>query len=383
MKSERESMSVPDGEKAPPSLEEVRDYYHNILAGLVDGIVVVDAALRIMIFSASAEQMTGLKAQNVQDRTMTDVFAGEKKLHHLVEKTLTTGRGHTDSSFSFKTFRREHRSLGLTTSPLLDRDGNPSGVVIVFRDLTRMKSLEERVRQGERLASLGVLAAGMAHEIKNPLGGIRGAAQLLREELSSESSCIEYTDVMIREVDRLNKIVEGLLDFSRPAPLHLRAMNVHQVLDHVAELVKMEYGGRSISIVREYDPSLPEIVGDPDPLTQVFLNFCRNGIDAMGGAGELTLTTRILPGYQVRRGDSVKRRMISVEVKDRGCGIPAENLKKIFLPFYTGKPDGVGLGLALCHRMIEEHGGKIDVVSRPDEGTCVRTSLPVAAATEL
>jgi len=363
-------------------LEQVRDYYENILAGLVDGIVVVDGAGRITTFSAAAERMTGLKAQKVRDRTIEEVFAGEEKLHRLVEKTLTTGREHTDSSFSFKTFRGGDRTLGLTTSLLMDGEGNPSGVVIVFRDLTRMKSLEERVRQGERLASIGVLAAGMAHEIKNPLGGIRGAAQLLREELPPASSCLEYTDVMIREVDRLNKIVEGLLDFSRPAPLHLRAMNVHQVLDHVVELVKMEYGEGTIAVVREYDPSLPEVLGDPDPLTQVFLNFFRNGIDAMGGTGELTLTTRILPGYQVRRGDSVKRRMISVEVQDRGCGIAEEDLKKIFLPFYTGKPDGVGLGLALCHRMIEEHGGKIEIVSRPGSGTCVRTSLPTASAGE-
>ncbi len=376
-------MSSVEKRKDDLSLEKVREYYDNILAGLVDGIVVVDPESRIMTFSASAEQMTGLKAQTVQDRTIQEVFAGEKKLHHLLEKTLATGRGHTDSSFSFKTFRGAHRDLGLTTSPLLDRDGNPLGVVIVFRDLTRMKSLEERVRQGERLASLGVLAAGMAHEIKNPLGGIRGATQLLQEELPPESSCTEYTDVMIREVDRLNKIVEGLLDFSRPAPLHLRAMNVHQVLDHVAELVELEYTGKAIGIVRKYDPSLPEILGDPDQLTQVFLNFFRNGMDAMGGTGELTLTTGILPGYQVRSGDPVKRRMISVEVKDRGCGISPEEVKKIFLPFYSGKPDGVGLGLALCHRMIEEHGGKIDIISRPREGTCVRTSLPIAVGTEL
>jgi len=363
-------------------MDDVREYYENILAGLVDGIVVVDPKERIMTFSSSAEQMTGFKARTVQQQPLRNVFADEKKLHRLVEKTLATGRGHTDSSFSFKTCRGEHRDLGLTTSPLLDRDGNPSGVVIVFRDLTRMKSLEERVRQGERLASLGVLAAGMAHEIKNPLGGIRGATQLLREELSPESSCYEYTDVMIREVDRLNKIVEGLLDFARPVPLHLRAMNVHQVLDHVAELVELEYTGKAMGIVRKYDPSLPEILGDPDQLTQVFLNLFRNGMDAMGGAGELTLTTRILPGYQVLSGDPVKRRMISVEVEDRGCGISPEELKKIFLPFYTGKPDGVGLGLALCHRIIEEHGGKIDVVSRPQAGTCVRTSLPVVAGTE-
>ncbi len=363
-------------------MDDVREYYENILAGLVDGIVVVDPKERIMTFSSSAEQMTGFKARTVQQQPLRNVFADEKKLHRLVEKTLATGRGHTDSSFSFKACRWEHRDLGLTTSPLLDRDGNPSGVVIVFRDLTRMKSLEERVRQGERLASLGVLAAGMAHEIKNPLGGIRGATQLLREELSPESSCYEYTDVMIREVDRLNKIVEGLLDFARPVPLHLRAMNVHQVLDHVAELVELEYTGKAMGIVRKYDPSLPEILGDPDQLTQVFLNLFRNGMDAMGGAGELTLTTRILPGYQVLSGDPVKRRMISVEVEDRGCGISPEELKKIFLPFYTGKPDGVGLGLALCHRIIEEHGGKIDVVSRPQAGTCVRTSLPVVAGTE-
>jgi two-component system nitrogen regulation sensor histidine kinase GlnL len=376
-------MSVSKKKSQAKTVREVRDYYDNVLDSLIDGVMVVDMERRIVSFSASAEQMIGRKAAEVQGRNLFTVFPGEDRLLHLIEKTLSTGRYHTDSNFSFNTYKKSSEDLGLTTSPLLDSEGRPVGVVVVFRDLSRMKSLEERVRKGERLAALGVLAAGMAHEIKNPLGGIRGATQLLRDELEGRSSLLEYTDIMIREVDRLDKIVEGLLDFSKPPHPHARPTNVHQILDRVAALVQLEHHGDVIGIRRNYDPSLPEVIGDPDQLSQVFLNIFRNGIDAMQGEGTLVLTTRILPGYQIPTGKQGKRRMISVEVGDSGSGIPPEELEKIFLPFYTRKRKGVGLGLALCHRIIEEHGGKIDVISRVGEGTRFTITLPVAAAQEL
>jgi len=365
----------PDGFSRPA--RQVQEYYDNILSSLIDGIVVVDQDFCITTFSATAEQMTGIQTGSVQGKRLSEIFEEESGIHTLARKTILTGRSYSDSNFSIHGYFGDRRDIGLATSPLIDYKGASIGVVIVFRDLSQVKSLEERLRKGERLASLGILAAGMAHEIKNPLGGIRGAAQLLCKEMGEGHLLQEYTDVIIREADRLNKIVQGLLDFSRPTELRLRPTNLHQVLERVASLVQMESPSGKVGIVRRFDPSLPLIKADPDPLSQVFLNLFKNGIDAMGGEGVLSLTTRMLPGYRMQDGGHEKKGMISVDIEDRGCGIGPEEIEKIFDPFYTRKAGGVGLGLSISHRIIEEHGGKIEVTSAPGKGTCFHVCLPV------
>jgi two-component system nitrogen regulation sensor histidine kinase GlnL len=359
--------------------ERIQQYYDNILASLIDGIVVVDRESRIITFSAVAEQMTCLKASSVEGKTLGDVFGEGSPVITLMQKTLRTGRSYFDLNFSLQKVFGERTDLGLATSAMFDETGQPTGVVIVFRNLSRVRDLEERLRKGERLASIGILAAGMAHEIKNPLGGIRGASQLLREELHEGSDLKEYTDIIIREVDRLNKIVQSLLDYSKPPQLNVRTANVHLILDRVIDLIRLEQTNMALQVKRNYDPSLPEVQGDPDQLAQVFLNLLQNGVEAMKGSGALTVTTRILPGYRVEQGTGEKQQMISVDVADTGCGIEPGKVDRIFDPFFTSKPEGVGLGLALCHRIIEEHGGKIDVESVAGSGTALKVSLPIAA----
>ncbi len=358
--------------------QDIQDYYDNILSSLIDGIVVVDKAFRITTFSTTAENMMGVKADTVLGKPFTEIFEKESEIHSLVQKTLLTGRSYADSNFSIYGYFGDRHDIGLATSPLIDHDGNTKGVVVVFRDLSQIKSLEERLRKGERLASLGILAAGMAHEIKNPLGGIRGAAQLLREELKGSEHLQDYTDLIVREVVRLNKIVLGLLDFSRPAEIKLRTINLHQILDRVASVIQMEASNQKIKIRRHFDPSLPDVMADPDQLTQVFINLFKNGIDSMESEGTLTLTTRMLFGYQVQSAHEGKKGMVSVDVRDEGCGIDEEDLSKIFDPFYTRKAGGIGLGLALCHRIVEEHRGKIEVKSTPGKGTIFSVCLPIA-----
>ncbi len=370
------SKSAPS--ERPDPVQEARDYYESILSSLMDGVVAVDGQCRITIFSTTAEQMSGLKRESVQGKSLFGSFPERSPIGRLAAKSLRTGRSYLESNPSLGPYLKERRDIGLATSPLLDSRGNIIGVVIVFRDLSRLKALEARLRKGERLASLGVLAAGMAHEIRNPLGGIRGASQLLREEFAPENPSVELTDIIIREVDRLNQIVQGLLDFSKPQEPRLAAVNIHEILSRVIALIKMENPGGALGIERLFDPSLPDISGDADQLTQVFLNILQNGIDAMAGSGTLTLTTRVLSGFQIRKQAREKVRMICVDVEDSGCGIAADEIGGIFDPFYTRKPNGVGLGLALCYRIVEDHGGKIDVDSRPGEGTRFSVSLPMA-----
>src|SRR5262249_18776114 len=183
--------------------------------------------------------------------------------------------------------------VSIVTAPLNGRDGAVEAAVVVLRDLSRIRQLEAEVRRGETLAAAGRMAVGLAHEIRNPLGAIRGAVQLLDRELGAGSPLQEYTAVLLTEVDRVNRIIEMLLDLARPVTIRPAPRTLHPVLEGVALLTEEIARERSVTIVRRYDPSLPPILGDEDRLVQVFHNLVRNGLEAMADGGELTLATRV------------------------------------------------------------------------------------------
>jgi two-component system nitrogen regulation sensor histidine kinase GlnL len=252
--------------------------------------------------------------------------------------------------------------------------------VAVVRDVSRILELEAEVRRGETLAAAGRMAVGLAHEIRNPLGAIRGAVQLLARELGRDSRLSEYTDVLVKEVDRVNRIIEQLLDLARPVQLRLGPLNLHQLLERVALLASEGALAQSVTIVRRYDPSLPPILGDEDRLVQVFHNLVRNALESMKSGGRLTLTTRISLNPLFAKMDlgAGQRSMVEVQVTDEGFGIPADVRAKVFDPFFTTKDRGLGFGLALCHRIVDEHKGMIKIDSVEGRGTTVTCFLPIA-----
>ena len=273
------------------------------------------------------------------------------------------------------------------TAPLFAGDGSVAGAVAVVRDVSRMRQLEAEVRRGETLAAAGRMAVGFAHEIRNPLGAIRGAVQLLARELGPDTPLREYTDVLLTEVDRVNRIIELLLDLGRPVQLRPVPLNLHQLLERVVLLAEEMARERGVQILRRYDPSLPPVLADEDRMVQVFLNLVRNAVDAMPDGGALTLTTRVSLNPLFGKMDlgAGQRAMVEVQVVDEGVGIPPEARARIFDPFFTTKDRGLGLGLAICHRILEEHRGVLQVEStagrgRPEHrpGTTVTCFLPIA-----
>src|SRR2546428_7848890 len=227
------------------------------------------------------------------------------------------------------------------------------------------------------------MAVGLAHEVRNPLGAIRGAVQLLKRELGTDSRWSEYTDVLLTEVDRVNRIIEMLLDLAGPVQLRLVPLNLHQLLERVATLHEEACRERKVGLVRSYDPSLPPILGDEDRLVQVFHNLLRNAFDAMPSGGRLTLTTRVSLNPLFGKMDlgAGQRNMVEAKVADEGGGIPAAARARIFDPFFTTKDKGLVLGLVICHRMLEEHRGGIQVDSAEGRGTVVTCFLPIAKMT--
>jgi two-component system nitrogen regulation sensor histidine kinase GlnL len=238
-----------------------------------------------------------------------------------------------------------------------------------------VRDLQEQVRRSERLAALGVLAAGVAHEVRNPLVGVRAAAQLLEKEPSFSPALREFTGIIIREVDRLNRLVEGLLTFAGGRPIQARPCNVNQAVEEALRLEQPGLAAARATVVRHYDPELPSVAGDPDRLLQVFLNLIRNGAQAMAATGgELSVRTR----FERVAPQCGGRAAAVVEIADRGPGMSPAVQRQLFTPFFTTKDRGTGLGLPISLRIVEEHGGTVEVQSQVGQGTSFRVLLPVA-----
>jgi two-component system nitrogen regulation sensor histidine kinase GlnL len=354
--------------------------YAAVLAGLPDAVIAVDDALHVVFWNAVAEELTGRSARRVQGRVVKEVFPAGASLVSRLAETVASGEGRSEAEAVVETVEGRTVPVSVVTAPLFARDGTVEGAVAVVRDLSRIRQLENEVRRGETLAAAGRMAVGLAHEIRNPLGAIRGAVQLLARELGADPRLHEYTDVLLKEVDRVNRIIEMLLDLGRPVQVRPTPLNLHQILERVTLLHEEAARVANVTFVRRYDPSLPPILGDEDRLLQVFHNLVVNALDAMKAGGRLVLTTRVSLNALYGKVDlgGGQRPMVEVQVGDEGPGIPAAVRAKIFDPFFTTKERGLGLGLALCHRILEEHRGAIQVESVEGRGTVVTCFLPVA-----
>jgi two-component system nitrogen regulation sensor histidine kinase GlnL len=352
--------------------------WEDILTSLEDGVIVVDLNGKVYFFNQAAETLTDISASQALKQPHTHLFKRNPWLIDMVKKSQPPGQTSTRGEGELITQWGRRLPVNLTVSPLQDRYGKFLGTILLMRDLSYRKELEEDLKRSDRLAMVGTLAAGLAHEIKNPLGGIKGAAQLLRRETHQNPSLAEYTDIMIREVDRVNLLLEQLLDLSRPAKLDLVPLNIHEILNNVLLLEKEASQESKVTVKLNFDPSLPPIRGDRGQLIQVFLNLIKNAFQAVGSQGCLTISTRMETDFHIREQGRRRGKFIWVDIEDNGVGIEEEDLPHIFSPFFTTKNSGTGLGLAICYRIIKEHGGLIRIESRVGSGTTFKISLLVA-----
>jgi len=359
-----------------PSPSEIS--WGQILTSLEDGVITVDPQGRIVFFNEAAETLTEISASNARRNPLERLFRREPWLLELARKTQPPRQESARGEGDFVTRRGRKTPVSITASPLRDDAGGFVGSILLLRDDKRRKELEEDLKRADRLAMMGTLAAGLAHEIRNPLGGIKGAAQLLRRAVEGDASLCAYTDIMIREVDRVNQLIEQLLDLSRPWQLNFAPVNIHEILEEVLLLEGQTAAEKSVTVKKLFDPSLPPIRGDRAQLMQVFLNLVKNAYQAMEHGGALTLATRLETAFHVRAQGSRRSRFIWVDIADDGAGIKEADLPHIFSPFFTTKNSGTGLGLAICYRIINEHGGLIRVESNECQGTTFKVSLVVA-----
>lgn len=348
----------------------------NVLASLGEAVVLTDAQACVLFLNPAAEELTGWSSSQVVGRNAKDVFAGSPVVTELLNRTLATLQRQACGETSLQLDPGRSLPVRVSCSPIWSGNGLLEGTALVFHDLTYQHKLEQTVRRTETLARLGTLVAGLAHEIKNPLGGIRGAAQLLADRYAEEPEIQEYTAIMIRETDRLTRLVEQLLVLGAPGEPALVPVNVHRVLHEVLRLCRPQLRARGIATALEIDPSLPDVRADADQLTQLFLNLIANACEAMESGGRLTIVTRVETDYHIVQGGGPGK-FARVEFADSGPGFSEAVIHHAFEPFFTTKPKGIGLGLAICQRIVATIGGDIRLANRENGGGVVTVYLPI------
>jgi signal transduction histidine kinase len=264
----------------------------------------------------------------------------------------------------------------LSVAPLRGGEGKELGVIGVFRDLTRVRQLEDRLRRSDRLAAIGELAAGLAHEIKNPLTSLLTFSRHLSRRFEDPDFRTKFLSVVPRELERINTIVERLLELARPARLTFKPLRLPALLERVLELYGDRLEAQSIRVVRDWRRDVPVVWVDQEALYRALVNLVANALDAMPRGGTLTLRVA-WSDAETLVGARAGTRRVAVEVEDSGTGIEPADLDRVFNPFFSTKEGGTGLGLALTQKIVEDHGGSIDVRSAPGAGALFRIALPL------
>ena len=352
--------------------------YGMILENIDRAVVAFDQKGRITLFNPAAEALMERSSRQVIGQHYQELFKDQTTLLYLVKVALEEGRSITDDEGLY--LHRSNASplpVNAYAAPIYTSKSSQDGAVMIIRDLSRIKELEGTLRRADRLSMLGTLAAGLAHEIKNPLGGIKGATQLLAMELSEESSLLDYTQIMIKEVERINFIIEELMDLGNPRPPEIGDVELTKILDDIILLQREAARGQNIKFLLKLDPSIPPIQGDESLLTRLFLNLIKNAREAITHGGEVLIETRISTNYHMTSPGRRSSPMVDITISDTGCGINPEEMDRIFTPYFTTKSAGSGLGLAISQKIIEDHHGLLKIVSSPDEGTTMIVSLPL------
>lgn len=346
------------------TLARMKTYTENVLESMADALISIDNEKKIVTLNRRAGEILGAAEKDLKGKGIGEVLGknGEKLLQR--EENMAIVR---DQEIEVKQRSGKEIPLSLSAAPLKDDMGQAIGSVLLLRDLREIRDLQEKVRRGERLASLGRLAAGVAHEIRNPLSSIRGFAQYFRNRFKDREEELEYASIMVKEVDRLNRVITELLDFARPKEPHREPHSLENIFDQSLRLLQPELAKKQVEVERDFEPHLPLVRVDRDQISQAILNLLLNSLESIDAGGKI----------RVRLGKRGSPPRVLLDISDTGRGIPQEDLGKVFEPFFSTKRKGTGLGLAVVHQIVESHGGDITLESREGMGTTFRITLPL------
>jgi two-component system nitrogen regulation sensor histidine kinase GlnL len=340
-----------------------------VLDNLSTAILLFDREFKLQYINSSAEMMFGVSARKVIGTPAGELIScSGSMIHENLERSLVTGQPFSEREHQLKVHEDNEITVDCTVIPIRS-DQYVNEFLVEIQQVDRQLRISREEQLLARNQASRALVRGLAHEIKNPLGGLRGAAQLLERELP-DASLTEYTQIIIEEADRLQNLVDRMLGPNK-LPV-LKWVNIHQVLERVCSLVQAETGP-GLEIKKDYDPSIPDLKGDMDQLIQAFLNIMRNGVQAAGPSGVIGIDTRILRQFTI--GNIRHRLVVSVEISDNGPGIPIELQERVFFPLVSGS-EGMGLGLSISQTLINRHQGLIEFTSKPGD-TVFRVLLPL------
>jgi PAS domain S-box-containing protein len=363
-------------------------FISGVVESIRDGVVVVDREGRVVTWNRAMEERYGVSVEEVTGRPLFDIFPNLRRegIASPIERLLAgEAEEFVMESVEHETLKKGRVVLNIRGS-LLREELAPSGAVLLIEDITERVEMERSTRQAEKLAALGKLGAGLAHELNNPIGIITSRIELMLEEANRVKDFPEEIaadlQVLHRNARRVAKVARNLLSFARRSTGEMGSVDLNHIVEETLLLVEKTAAKEGIEISRRMASDLPRIRGDQNALQQVMLNLLNNAREAMDGGGAITITTRIRGSGSGVRGSESDPRLVVLEVSDNGPGIPPEALPKIFDPFYTTKPQGTGLGLSVTYKIIRDHRGTIDVQSRPGQGTTFVLTFPAALEEE-
>ncbi len=354
----------------------IENLHKRLLDNLSTGVIVFDQELRLSYINLAAESTLAISGRQIYKAWIGDIFLGAAQDISDIQSAQASHHSFTKRKAELTMLQGRTISVDYTITPLIDLED--AHILMEIQAI----NYAERISKEEALVSTHEttreLVRGLAHEIKNPLGGIRGAAQLLARELP-DGELTDYTNVIIEEADRLHKLVDRLVGTRKPP--ELRAINIHEVIERVRSLIEVEVMDKDIRIERNYDPSIPDVMADSEQLIQAVLNIVRNAMQALESpnvrhsSGTIELTTRVLRNITI--GSVFHRLAARIEVIDNGPGIPEDLIGSIFYPMISGRAEGTGLGLSIAHSIINQHKGMIECDSKPGH-TRFAIYIPVA-----
>jgi two-component system sensor histidine kinase HydH len=347
---------------ARTSLSRIKAFSDSLVENMPIGLVATDARGKLIAFNQTAEAILKHTAGDAIGKPAEEILP--ESCRELLQ-TLAAEQQVIEREIDCAAADGRTVPLEMIATTLREEDGAFLGHVLLFRDMTEIRRLEEEIARSRRLASLGSLAAGIAHEIRNPLSSIKGFATCFRERCRDNPEDREMAEVMIREVDRLNRVITQLLEFARPLTMNRVLAPLPAVIRHALKMVEGEARKKRVTLEMDLSAEIDEVPLDADRMTQVLLNLCLNAIEAMEAGGVLRVS--VAPQDE---------RTVRITIADTGIGIPREDLHRVFDPYFTTRSSGTGLGLAIVHKIVEAHGGEVRLESEPGRGTTVTILLP-------
>lgn len=355
------------------TLREIQTIDRDILNSITRGIVTADLQGKITSCNRALEQIMEVTAKRIVGHSLEEAFRSEATLYELLKESIQEESRPQDRDLEYTTKTGSIKPLRVTTFALRNEVGERVGGILLVKDMTEIRRMEERIQRASRLAALGELTQRLVHEIRNPLSAMDINLQLLQERLGSSSEDPEtgrYLDIISTETRRLNEVLRNAQMFSTPEPPDFESVDLHQIINQVLFLIKEEASRREIEIVDNLQAEHSMVKANINQMKQVFLNLFKNSIEAMTEGGKLEVLSR----------NDGQGKIIGVELVDTGSGIPMANLQRVFDPYFTTKKKGTGLGLSIVHNILTQHGGSIDVTSWLGEGTIFSVILPLASS---